>query len=194
MYVVDGKPWLSRLALALAIIALVLAIVLPTRIPAGPQGLKGDTGATGPTGPQGPEGPKGDTGATGAIGATGPTGPQGPQGPEGKPGGLAWGTPANYGPYTLDIGITYGRQSMWSIRAGDLVSYTFTVSGSSVRYWVQDPHGNFILTGFAGSAVMEGSGDFIAASSGTYMLYFMSTGLVAPSVLIINYSISPVYH
>jgi hypothetical protein len=83
---------------------------------------------------------------------------------------------------------------MWSISAGDLVSYTFTVSGSPVRYWVQDPHGNFILTGFAGSAVTEGNGDFIAASSGTYMLYFMSTGTVTPSVLIINHSISAVYH
>jgi len=194
---VENKPtasnrpmtWLSGLALGLAIVALVLAIALPMRIPVGPQGPKGDTGATGATGAMGLQGPKGDTGATGATGATGP---QGPQGPKGDPGGLAWGTPTNYGPYTLSIPAGgYGYESIPSLSPGDRVSFSFTVTGSSVHYSVEDPSYNIILTGYGGNAVTSGNGDFIAASSGTYHLYFTSTGIVTPAVLIIYYT---VYH
>lgn len=154
---------LSIVAVVIAVAALGLAILLP-----GPQGPKGDTGATGATGPQGPQGPKGD------------------------PGGLAWGTPTNYGPYTLDIDTSNGFQSTTDLSSGDLVYFSFTVSGSSVYYWVEDPNGNFILTGKAGSDVMSGAGYFMAASPGTYYLTFASTGVVTPSVLIINYTVYPI--
>jgi hypothetical protein len=152
---------LSVLALVLAIIALALAIVLPMQIPVGPQG---------------PEGPQG---------------PQGLQGPKGDLGGLAWGTPTNYGPYTLDIGTGNGAQITTDLNSGDLVQFSFTVSGSSVYYWVEDSFGNIILTGKGGNAVMEGMGHFIAAGGGTYWLSFTSTGVVTPSVLTIYYTIYP---
>lgn len=160
-----GPNLLSVLALVLAIVALVLAIVLPMRIPVGP---KGDTGLTGATGSQGLQGPKGDTG------------------------GLAWGTPTNYGPYTLDIGTGNGAQITTDLNSGDLVQFSFTVSGSSVYYWVEDSFGNIILTGKGGTAVMEGMGHFIAAGGGTYWLSFTSTGVVTPSVLIIYYTVYPI--
>lgn len=157
-----GTSWLSVVALLLAIIALVLAIVLPMQIQVGPQG------------PQGPQGL------------------QGPLGPKGDPGGLSWGTPTEYGPYTLDIGTGSDYFSIPSLSPGDRVQFTFTVSGSDVNYWLLDPWYNFILTGYSGYAVTEGTGSFIAASYGPYWLYFSSTGLVTPSVLIISYIVYPV--
>lgn len=156
-----GTSGLSVLALLLAITALVLAIVLPMQIQVGPQG------------PQGPQGL------------------QGPQGPKGDPGGLVWGTPTEYGPYTLDIGTTGDYFSIAAVSPGDRVQFTFTVSGSDVNYWLLDPWYNFILTGYTGAPVTEGTGSFIAATSGPYFLYFASTGLVTPSVLIIRYIVHP---
>ena len=156
-----GTIRLSVLALVLAIIALALAIVLPLQIRVGPQG------------PQGPQGL------------------QGIQGPKGDPGGLVWGTPIEYGPYTLDIG-TAGDYFSIAVNPGDRVQFTFNVSGSDVYYWVADPWYNHILTGRLGNAVSEGTGSFIAASYGPYRLHFSSTGLVIPSVLIIRYTIHPV--
>jgi hypothetical protein len=155
---------LSVIALVLAILALVLAIVLPTQIRVGPQGIQGIQG------------------------------PQGPQGPKGDPGGLAWGTPTKYGSYTLDIGTGNGAQTTTDLNSGDLVQFSFTVSGSSVYYWVEDSFGNIILTGKGGNAVMLGEGHFIAAGGGTYWFSFTSTGVVTPSVLIIDYTVYPVYH
>jgi len=181
-----GTRWLSVLALLLAIVALVLAIVLPMQIPVGPEGTQGPQGPQGTPGPQGLQGPKGDTGDTGAMG------PQGPQGLKGDPGGLAWGTPTNYGPYTLDIGTGSGYFSIPSLSPGDRVSFNFTVSGSFVKYWVMDPGYNFILTGYSGYSVSQGTGSFIAAGSGTYRLYFSSTGVDTPSVLIIRYLVHPI--
>jgi len=152
---------LSVLALVLAITALVIAIVLPMQIRVGPQG------------PQGPQGL------------------QGIQGPKGDPGGLVWGTPTEYRPYTFDIGTAGDYFSIASVNPGDRVEFSFTVSGSDVHYWVEDPWYNHILTGRLGNAVSEGAGSFIAASSGPYLLHFASTGLVTPSVLTINYTIYP---
>lgn len=202
---VENKPsasnrrtnWLSGLALALAIIALVLAIVLPMQIPVGPQGPKGDTGAngatgaTGATGLQGPQGVKGDTGATGA------TGPQGPKGDKGDPGGLAWGTPSQHGPYVLEIGLGTGSLSVVGLNPGDRVYFSFTASGSDVSFWVHDPYGNAILIGNSpyetgSQATSSGYGAFIAAASGTYRLAFKSSGIVTPSVIVVNYTVYPV--
>ena len=126
-------------------------------------------------GSKGEQGLKGDTGATGAS-------------------GLVWGTPVLYGPYSKDIGTTYGFQSIPSLNPGDRVDFSFTVAGSQVRYWVQDPNpnNNWILTGNAGNLVMSGGGSFIAASSGTYFLHFVSSGILTPSVLTIYYTVYPV--
>ena len=126
------------------------------------------------------------------AGAQGPQGLQGIQGPKGDPGGLVWGTPIEYGPYTLDIGTAGDYFSIESVNPGDRVQFTFNVSGSDVYYWVADPWYNHILTGRLGNAVSEGTGSFIAASSGPYLLHFSSAGLVTPSVLIIRYTVHPV--
>jgi hypothetical protein len=122
----------------------------------------------------------------------GPQGLQGIQGPKGAPGGLVWGTPIEYGPYDFDIGTAGDYFSIASVNPGDRVEFTFTVSGSDVHYWVEDPWYNHILTGRLGTAVSEGAGSFIASSSGPYLLHFSSTGLVTPSVLTINYTVYPV--
>ena len=153
--------FLSVLALVLAVIALVLAIVLPMQKEMGPQG------------PQGPQGL------------------QGIQGPKGDPGGLVWGTPIEYGPYDFDIGTAGDYFSITSINPGDRVEFTFSVSGSDVKYWVEDRWYNHILTGRLGNAVSEGAGSFIAASPGPYLLHFASTGLLTPSGLTINYTVYP---
>jgi len=165
----------------------------------GPAGPKGDTGATGA---QGPAGPKGDTGATGAVGAQGPKGDKGDTGAAGGVGapGTAgtsggWSTSTTYGPIVLSIGTSHGDQSISSLSPGDKVSYSFSVTGSSVYYWVRDPYNNIILIGngtySTGSAsAMSGAGAFIAAASGTYKLSFSSTGTFTPSVLTINYTIA----
>jgi hypothetical protein len=167
-----GKNWLSGLALVLAIIALVVAVVLPMQIATGQQGPKGDTGATGATGPQGPKGDKGD------------------------PGALSWGTPSQYGPYVLEIGIGTGSQSIPGLSAGDRVQFSFSASGSDVSFWVHDPYGNAILIGNSpyetgAQATSSGYGAFIAAASGTYRLAFKSSGIVTPSVIVINYTVYP---
>ena len=125
------------------------------------------------------------------AGPQGPQGLQGIQGPKGDPGGLVWGTPTEYGPYNFDIGTAGDYFSIASVNPGDRVEFSFTVSGSDVQYWVEDPWYNHILTGRLGNAVSEGAGSFIAASSGPYLLHFTSTGLVIPSVLAINYTIYP---
>ena len=143
----------------------------------GPQGIQGE---------QGPQGQKGDTGATG------------PQGPKGDPGGLVWGSPVTYGPYIVDIGTGSGSRAIPSLKAGDRVSYTFSVSGSDVYYWVHDPYGNAMLIGNAASystgslASDSGQGAFIAATSGSYKLAFQSTGILTPSLLTIYYTVYPV--
>ena len=199
---VENKPsvsnrrttWLSGLALVLAIIALVLAIVLPMQIPVGPQGPQGDTGATGATGATGPQGQQGLKGDTGAIG---PQGPQGPKGDKGDPGGLAWGTPSQHGPYVLEIGLSTGSVLVAGLNSGDRVYFWFSVSGSDVNFWVHDPYGNAILIGNApyetgSQASSSGQGAFIAAASGTYRLAFRSTGVVTPSVIVVNYNVYPV--
>lgn len=186
--------WLAGLALVVAIIALVLAIVLPTQIPVGPQGPKGDigaTGATGVTGPQGQQGLKGDRGATG------PQGPQGPTGDKGDPGGIAWGTPSQHGPYVLEIGLGTGSVSVAGLNPGDRVYFSFTASGSDVTFWVHDPYGNAILIGNSPYATgsqptSSGQGAFIATASGTYRLAFKSNGIVTPSVIVVNYTVYPV--
>ena len=198
---VENKPsvsnrrttWLSSLALVLAIIALVLAIVLPMQIPVGLQGPKGDTGATGATGvtgPQGQQGLKGDTGATGLQG------PQGPKGDKGDPGELAWGTPSQHGPYVLEIGLGTGSLSVAGLNPGDRVYFSFTASGSDVMFWVHDPYGNAIVIGNSpyetgSQATSSGYGAFIAAASGTYRLAFRSSGIVTPSVIVVNYTVYP---
>jgi hypothetical protein len=77
---------------------------------------------------------------------------------------------------------------------GDRVEFSFTVSGSAVRYWVYDPYDNIVLTGAGGDAVMSGQGGFIAATSallGTYALHFVSSGILTPSVLTISYTVYP---
>ena len=202
---VENKPsvsnrrttWLSSLALVLAIIALVLAIVLPMQIPVGSQGPKGDTGATGPTGATGLQGPQGLKGDTGATGPRGSQGPEGPKGDKGDPGGLVWGTPSQHGPYVLEIGLGTGFQSVAGLNPGDRVYFSFTVSGSHVMFWVHDPYGNAILIGnspytTASQATSSGHGAFIAAASGTYRLAFKSSGIVSPSVIVVNYTVYPV--
>jgi hypothetical protein len=104
---------------------------------------------------------------------------------------LVWGTPIEYGPSDFDIGTAGDYFSIASINPGDRVEFTFTVSGSDVKYWVEDRWYNHILTGRLGNAVSEGAGSFIAASSGPYLLHFSSTGLLTPSVLTINYTVYP---
>ena len=189
--------WLVGLALALAIIALVLALVLPMQMQIGPQGPKGErgpigpTGATGATGPQGPQGPMGETGARGLQGL------QGPKGDKGDPGGLAWGSPLQRGPYVLDIGLGTGYVSVTGLSPGDRVYFWFSASGSDVSFWVHDPYGNAILIGnspytTASQATSSGQGAFIAAASGTYRLAFKSSGVVTPSVIVVNYTLHPV--
>jgi hypothetical protein len=152
-----GKNWLSGLALVLAIIALVVAVVLPMQIATGPQGPKGD---------------------------------------KGDPGALSWGTPSQYGPYVLEIGIGTGSQLIPGLSAGDRVQFSFSASGSDVSFWVHDPYGNAILIGNSpyetgAQATSSGYGAFIAAASGTYRLAFKSSGIVTPSVIVINYTVYP---
>lgn len=184
--------WLSGLALALAIIALALAVILPMQVPVGPQGPKGDTGATGPAGATGATGPQGQQGPEGETGARGPEGVQGPKGNQGDPGGLAWGTPTQYGPHVLDIGVGKGAVSFVTLDPGDRVSFLFTVSGSDVYFWVHDPYGNAILIGNSpyetgAGKTSSGGGAFIASTRGIYKLAFSSTGTFAPSVIVVNY-------
>jgi hypothetical protein len=171
--------------------------VLPTQISVGPQGSRGDTGATGATGPTGGSGAQGQQGLKGDTGAIGAQGPQGPKGDKGDPGGLAWGTPSQHGPYVLEIGLGTGSLSVAGLKPGDRVYFSFSASGSTVMFWVRDPYGNGILIGnlpyeTGSQATSSGQGAFIAAASGTYTLAFKSTGVVTPSVIVVNYTVYPV--
>lgn len=155
--------------------------------PRGEQGLQGPQGSSGEQGLQGPQGPSGEQGLPG---------PQGPKGDKGDPGGLAWGTPSLHGPYVLDIGTGDGAVSIVGLRPGDRISFTFTVSGSDVYFWVHDPYGNAILIGNSpyetgAGKTSSGQGAFIAAASGTYKLAFSSTGTFTPSVIVVNYTVYP---
>lgn len=187
---------IAVMALALVVAGLVLGTGCGSQGPVGAtgaQGPKGDTGAQGPVGATGAQGPKGDTGTQGPVGATGATGATGPQGPA----GFGWGTPTSYGPYVLSIGTGTGSWSIPSLKPGYRVLYSFSVTGSTVTYWVRDPYTNIVLIGnghysTGSAAAMSGQGAFIAATSGAYQLSFSSTGIVTPSVLTINYTIYPV--
>jgi hypothetical protein len=178
---------------ALIVVAItVLGLVLGTA-------CAGETGSQGPQGLQGPQGPQGPQGEQGPQGLQGPQGPQGEQGPQGLqgPAGFDWDTPQSHGPYILDIGTGSGSEAIPSLKPGDRVSYTFTVTGSDVYYWVHDPYGNAILIGNApystGSQASDsGQGAFIAATSGSYKLAFQSTGIFTPSLLTIYYTVYPV--
>jgi hypothetical protein len=190
----------SRFLIAMMVLVLLVGSLVSYSC-AGERGPQGAVGPQGEQGPVGPQGPKGDTGATGPQGQkgdTGATGATGPKGDKGDPGGLAWGTPVCYGPYILDIGTGSGSEAIPSLDPGDRVSYTFTVTGSDVYYWVHDPYGNAIIIGNApystGSQASDsGQGAFIAATSGTYKLAFSSTGIFTPSLLTIYYCVYPVY-
>lgn len=159
----------------------------------GPEGPRGDQGLQGP---QGPRGEQGLQGLQGPRGEQGLQGPPGPKGDKGDPGGLTWGSPSSHGPYVLDIGTGNGAVSFLGLLPGDRVSFTFSVSGSDLFFWVHDPYGNAILIGNSpyetGSGpASSGQGAFIAAASGTYRLAFSSTGIVTPSVITINYIVYP---
>ena len=92
----------------------------------------------------------------------------------------------SYGPYSLNIGTGSGDFSISSVHTGDKIQFNFQAAGSTVSYAVLDPSGNTILTG--NGNVQSGNGNFIAATSGTYKLHFVSTGFFTPSVLTISYT------
>jgi hypothetical protein len=142
----------------------------------------------GERGPQGLQGPQGIQG----LGQQGEQGPQGVKGDKGEPGEFSWGTPYSRGPYILDIGTGWGYWYIPALEPGDRVDFDFSVTGSSVYYWVRDPWDNNILTGYKGNAVMSGSGAFIAAAPGTYTIVFSSTGFFTPSLLTIYYTVYPI--
>jgi len=109
---------------------------------------------------------------------------------------LAWGTPSQHGPYVLEIGLGTGSQPIAGLHPGDRVYFSFTASGSDVYFWVRDPYGNGILIGnlpyeTGAGATSSGQGAFIAAALGTYQLAFKSTGVLTPSVIVVNYSVYP---
>lgn len=110
---------------------------------------------------------KGDTGAQGI---------QGIQGPQGEPGGLAWGTAVSYGPYSYNMGSGGGAFSFGTMSAGDRLTFSFTTTGSSIYYWLEDQYGNTILNGMNGYPAASGTGGFIAAMPISYFLCFQSTG------------------
>ena len=165
-------------------------------LPIGEQGPSGPRGEQGLQGSPGPRGEQGLPGSSGPRGEQGLQGPPGPKGDKGDPGGLAWGTPSQHGPHVLDIGTGKGAVSVVGLRSGDRVSFTFSVSGSDVYFWVHDPYGNAILIGNSpyetgSAATSSGQGAFIAAAAGTYKLAFSSTGTFTPSVIVANYIVYP---
>jgi Collagen triple helix repeat (20 copies) len=70
-----------RIAVGMALAALLLAACSG---PQGPQGQAGPPGEKGVAGPVGPAGPNGDQGPQGPVGPKGDEGPQGPVGPPGS--------------------------------------------------------------------------------------------------------------
>jgi len=92
---------------------LVVQLVAPAPVPAGPCG---PTGPATPCGPAGPAGPIGPTGATGAIGPAGPAGPQGVAGPVGPQGPAGTGAGAT----SCTTNIT-GNSTAPTVIQGDVV-------------------------------------------------------------------------
>lgn len=92
--------------------------------------------------------------------------------------------------YSLNIGLSSGSYPL-NLSVGDEVDFSFTVVGSQVWYNVQDPNSNIILTGSGGSKVMAGNGTFTAATSGVYLLYFESSGIITSSGVEITGTIYP---
>ena len=189
---------MKALRYSLAIIGIIAASVALTCLLADQgilaMGEQGPAGPAGEQGVQGPQGPQGPAGEQGPVGPRGEQGPQGPKGDKGDPGGLAWGTPSEHDPDVLNIGPGIGSASIAGLNPGDRVSFTFSVSGSDVIFWVHDPYGNAILignspyeTGAGGTS--SGEGAFIAAASGTYRLAFRASD---PSVIVVNYIVYPV--
>jgi len=93
----------------------------------------------------------------------------------------------DFGPFTFSISTGSGFWNISSIKAGDRVQFDFQVTGAAVSYSVIDPNGNTILTG-TGYGLL-GGGSFVAATSGTYKLYFVSSEYSTLSVLRIRYTI-----
>ena len=93
----------------------------------------------------------------------------------------------DFGPYTFSISTGSGDWNISSIKMGDRVQFDFQAAGATVSYSVRDPNGNTILTG--GGYVQFGGGSFVAATSGTYKLHFVSSEFSTLSVLRIRYII-----
>jgi hypothetical protein len=91
------------------------------------------------------------------------------------------------GPVMLFIDSLYGTRNI-QIEAGKILHFTFSVSGSEVRYWVLDPKGNPVFIGSDGSFVGAGEGTFLTADTGSYQLVFGSNFQSGPSIIALYYS------
>lgn len=139
---------------------------------------------------------------TGCAGKIGPQGPKGDTGPQGASGGLAWGTPVSYGPYTNSIYSDAGfTQQIANLQPGDRVSFNFTSPNNCHMFAsVSDPYDNIVYIdnlcecqeGLANwftvkenytlfcsdcsqTPASSGQGAFIAAASGTYEINHVSS-------------------
>jgi len=139
---------------------------------------------------------------TGCAGKIGPQGPKGDTGPQGPSGGLAWGTPVSYGPYTDSIYSDAGfTQQISNLQPGDRVSFDFTSPNNCHMFaWVKDPYDNIVYidnlceyekywanwfavkenytlfcSDCSQTPASSGQGVFIAAASGTYKIDYVSS-------------------
>lgn len=109
---------------------------------------------------------------SGAEGATGPAGAAGPQGPKGDTGSFGWSDTEDS---TRTVMVTSSSSYIDGVVAinaspGDLVTFTFTVSGGPVDYYVFEgaPYYNLIVIGsgsLSGDNTLSGGGSFIATTA-----------------------------
>jgi len=118
------KIRVSMISLSIAIVALILAIVLPIVIQ-GPQGIQGPVGPTGLTGATGAQGPNGSVGPNGTVGPQGEKGDKGDNGSQGPIGVIrgSWvlvgdlvGTSESF---NLSLGMNSPIKVTWSATALD---------------------------------------------------------------------------
>jgi uncharacterized repeat protein (TIGR02543 family) len=94
------------------------------------------------------------------------------------------------GHLNVNISISTGDFPMPTMSQGDKLDFNFTVAGADVYYSVLDPAGNKVLNGNGGNKTSSGQGSVVASTPGVFKLHFVSTGIITPSVLSIDYTVS----
>jgi len=116
----------------------------------------------------------------------------GTKGEQGPKGGFGWANTENS--TRTESNFSYEAGAFVFTHPGDMVKFTFTASGSSVKYWVTVGMGSgatpyyWIIDGNHGDPVQSGGGSFIATET-TYYVHYEPTGINPLSTVVTKFTV-----